>query len=121
MICLDLCVVPAILVTSSFACRVGLYTPRIDEKRTEANDVIKQTQQQQQQQQQLQQEQQVQEQQSAQEDSNKENSVPQPQSQPAGEDRVADCSGSGESDSPPQIIPWRAQLRKTNSTLSLLE
>jgi hypothetical protein len=46
------------------------------------------------------------------EDGNKENKTPDEQQVPSKEN-------SG--DEPAQIIPWRAQLRKTNSKLSLLE
>lgn len=106
--------------TLCYVPRVGLYTPRVDEKRTETTDAIKQQQQPQQQPQQHQQQQQ--EERCQQEDSNKENNMPQPQGPTVGEDRVGDCSGeNGVKDNTPQIIPWRAQLRKTNSTLSLLE
>lgn len=46
------------------------------------------------------------------EDGNKENKTPQQQEASSKEDS---------NDEPAQIIPWRAQLRKTNSKLSLLE
>lgn len=47
------------------------------------------------------------------EDGNKENKTPEQQQQIS--------SKEGNNDEPAQIIPWRAQLRKTNSKLSLLE
>jgi len=46
------------------------------------------------------------------EDGNKENKTPEQQQASSKEDN---------NDEPAQIIPWRAQLRKTNSKLSLLE
>jgi hypothetical protein len=46
------------------------------------------------------------------EDGNKENKTPEQQEASSKEDT---------NDEPAQIIPWRAQLRKTNSKLSLLE
>lgn len=46
------------------------------------------------------------------EENNKENDVP---------DRKENCEAKSESEEPARIIPWRAQLRKTNSKLNLLE
>lgn len=48
------------------------------------------------------------------EDGNKENKTPEQQQQEA-------SSKEESNDEPAQIIPWRAQLRKTNSKLSLME
>lgn len=87
--------------------RVGLYTPRVDDKRAESADAALPRPAKQQDQPPP-----------AAEDCNKENSVP--NGQPA-EDVADGKDEDEEDDSPPQIIPWRAQLRKTNSTLSLLE
>ncbi|KAE8741673.1 hypothetical protein FOCC_FOCC012794 [Frankliniella occidentalis] len=100
--------------------KVGLYTPRVDEKRPEPGDAAYTKPQQQP-------EQQANGQTNGhhEDSSNKENSVP--PGQPAQhnfEDRSDTASETGSKDGedcPPQIIPWRAQLRKTNSTLSLLE
>lgn len=46
------------------------------------------------------------------ENNNKENDVP---------DNKDSCEEKKEADQPARIIPWRAQLRKTNSKLNLLE
>jgi hypothetical protein len=50
------------------------------------------------------------------EDGNKENKTPEQQQQ-----QQQASSKENNNDEPAQIIPWRAQLRKTNSKLSLLE
>ena len=53
------------------------------------------------------------------EDGNKENKTPEQQQQ---QQQQQDTSSKEDSnDEPAQIIPWRAQLRKTNSKLSLME
>jgi hypothetical protein len=51
------------------------------------------------------------------EDGNKENKTPEEQQQQQQEASSKEDSN----DEPAQIIPWRAQLRKTNSKLSLME
>jgi len=61
------------------------------------------------------------------EDGNKENKTPEQQEQEQQEQQQQQqqqqeaSSKEDSNDEPAQIIPWRAQLRKTNSKLSLLE
>jgi hypothetical protein len=52
------------------------------------------------------------------EDGNKENKTPEQQQQ---QQQQEASTKENNNDEPAQIIPWRAQLRKTNSKLSLLE
>jgi Zn-dependent metalloprotease len=55
------------------------------------------------------------------EDGNKENKTPEQQQQEQQQQEEEVSSKEGSNDEPAQIIPWRAQLRKTNSKLSLME
>jgi len=55
------------------------------------------------------------------EDGNKENKTPEQQQQEQQQQQQEASSKEDSNDEPAQIIPWRAQLRKTNSKLSLVE
>jgi len=55
------------------------------------------------------------------EDNNKENSIPESKQQNNSDTDTKDNNNNKEGDEQAHIIPWRAQLRKTNSKLNLLE
>lgn len=55
------------------------------------------------------------------EDGNKENKTPEQQQEEQQQPPQEASSKEDSNDEPAQIIPWRAQLRKTNSKLSLME